>query len=192
MLNEKGYLRPIKPGYIKERSQDIEEAYHDAGQFYFAKTELWLNKKNILENENIPLIISRLRSQDIDDIEDWILAEKLFEISDINLKSDMNIAFRVDSSEAIGTGHCMRCLTLALKLKETGLKVIFVCRKTNGNLINLIERHNFKVIPLNSIANHEASNFSNQNIDLDATESLEIFKKVFNQSCHIGPLFSFI
>ncbi len=86
MLNEKGYLRPIKPGYIKERSQDIEEAYHDAGQFYFAKTELWLNKKNILENENIPLIISRLRSQDIDDIEDWILAEKLFEISDINFK----------------------------------------------------------------------------------------------------------
>ena len=89
----------------------------------------------------------------------------------------MNIAFRVDSSEAIGTGHCMRCLTLALKLQETGLKVIFVCRKTNGNLINLIERHNFKVIPLNSIAKHEASNFSNQNIDLDATESLEIFKK---------------
>lgn len=80
-LESNGSIKPIKPEYMHRRSQDIKEAYHDAGQFYFGKTELWLKNKNILENNNMPIIIPRLRAQDIDNLEDWSLAEKLFEVN---------------------------------------------------------------------------------------------------------------
>ena len=51
----------------------------------------------------------------------------------------MNIVFRVDSSSQMGTGHLMRCLTLADKLKQRGHDIFFVCRDLEGNLISLIK-----------------------------------------------------
>lgn len=51
----------------------------------------------------------------------------------------MNIFFRCDASVAIGTGHIMRCLTLAEKLRKNGAQVSFVCRKTEGDLIDWIK-----------------------------------------------------
>lgn len=61
----------------------------------------------------------------------------------------MNICFRVDSSTQIGTGHVMRCLTLAKELKKDGHSIYFICRLHNGHLCNLITGENFKVIKLN-------------------------------------------
>lgn len=52
----------------------------------------------------------------------------------------MKIAFRADSSEVIGSGHVMRCLTLAENLRERGADVRFVCRDHAGNLIPLLEK----------------------------------------------------
>jgi UDP-2,4-diacetamido-2,4,6-trideoxy-beta-L-altropyranose hydrolase len=51
----------------------------------------------------------------------------------------MNIAFRVDASYQIGTGHVMRCLTLAEWLRKLGCHVLFICRDLAGNLNALIE-----------------------------------------------------
>ena len=50
----------------------------------------------------------------------------------------MRIAIRADASRDIGTGHVMRCLTLADALRERGAQCSFICREHKGNLINLI------------------------------------------------------
>ncbi|WP_017726251.1 UDP-2,4-diacetamido-2,4,6-trideoxy-beta-L-altropyranose hydrolase [Halalkalibacterium ligniniphilum] len=64
--------------------------------------------------------------------------------------------FRVDSSVEIGTGHVMRCLTLAEELKEKGYHSIFVTRKHEGSLSSYIADKGFQVELLNaaSVAAH--------------------------------------
>ena len=57
----------------------------------------------------------------------------------------MKVAFRVDASLNMGTGHVMRCLTLAQVLKENGANVEFICRKHEGNLIDKICSNGFNV-----------------------------------------------
>ena len=53
----------------------------------------------------------------------------------------MKIIFRVDASNRMGTGHLMRCLTLAEALRERGAGARFICRAHPGNLIELLRRH---------------------------------------------------
>lgn len=55
----------------------------------------------------------------------------------------MKIAIRADASVRIGTGHVMRCLSLADLLRERGAQVSFISRKLNGNLAQLIEMQGF-------------------------------------------------
>lgn len=64
----------------------------------------------------------------------------------------MRILFRADASLTIGTGHVMRCLTLAHELKKNGAEIAFSCRSHPGNLIAFIEQSGFQVhaIPLSS------------------------------------------
>ena len=52
-----------------------------------------------------------------------------------------NIAIRVDASLEIGTGHVMRCLTLANELKAKGSMCHFICREHIGSLISIIAEH---------------------------------------------------
>jgi len=56
----------------------------------------------------------------------------------------MKIAFRVDASLQMGTGHVMRCLTLASGLKEQGAEVLFISRPHQGHLIERIEQQGFQ------------------------------------------------
>lgn len=58
------------------------------------------------------------------------------------------VAFRADASLAIGSGHVMRCLTLADSLKAQGAECFFICREHSGNLINHIETRGYKVYVL--------------------------------------------
>lgn len=60
----------------------------------------------------------------------------------------MHVVLRADASLQIGTGHVMRCLTLAAGLAKLGTKVDFICRVHQGNLIALIEQRGFRVITL--------------------------------------------
>jgi UDP-2,4-diacetamido-2,4,6-trideoxy-beta-L-altropyranose hydrolase/UDP-4-amino-4,6-dideoxy-N-acetyl-beta-L-altrosamine N-acetyltransferase len=75
----------------------------------------------------------------------------------------MRVVFRVDASLEIGTGHVMRCLSLAQVLKETGLNVEFICRRHKGNLINMIRSKGFNV--------HELELFEKYKVDIKLAES---------------------
>lgn len=60
----------------------------------------------------------------------------------------LNIAFRVDSSIQIGSGHLMRCLTLADSLRDRGAKVTFICRELSCSLIGLVYARGFQLLSL--------------------------------------------
>ncbi|MFP4453939.1 MAG: UDP-2,4-diacetamido-2,4,6-trideoxy-beta-L-altropyranose hydrolase, partial [Desulfobacterales bacterium] len=68
----------------------------------------------------------------------------------------MKIAIRVDSSLQIGTGHVMRCLTLADALKAKGAKVVFVCREHPGHLCDKIAGKGFEVFRLESGSDNDS------------------------------------
>jgi pseudaminic acid cytidylyltransferase len=64
------------------RSQDLPAAYHDAGQWYWLRTDALLASRKIFSSFCVPLVLSELEAQDIDNEEDWRLAElkaELFE-----------------------------------------------------------------------------------------------------------------
>jgi spore coat polysaccharide biosynthesis predicted glycosyltransferase SpsG len=50
----------------------------------------------------------------------------------------LTVAFRADASTAIGTGHVMRCLTLADALRDRGVETLFVAREQPGHLHDLV------------------------------------------------------
>lgn len=68
----------------------------------------------------------------------------------------MKAIFRTDASIQIGTGHVMRCLTLASALAQKGAQVSFICREHPGNLIARIEQAGFSVHRLTSHTNEES------------------------------------
>ena len=76
-LSEDGLITPIYPENTLERTQDLPECYFDTGQFYFANKEIWLHSKNVHNNAR-GIIIPKWRSIDIDNVEDWKLAELLY------------------------------------------------------------------------------------------------------------------
>lgn len=59
------------------------------------------------------------------------------------------VFIRADASSLIGSGHVMRCLTLAQRLhKEENAKIVFIMRRLSGNLIDLVRKHGFDVLVL--------------------------------------------
>jgi pseudaminic acid cytidylyltransferase len=65
------------PEFANTRTQDIEKTFHDAGQFYFGKTEAWLEKRPVLNGNSTFIELAKNETLDIDDLEDWELVEKL-------------------------------------------------------------------------------------------------------------------
>jgi pseudaminic acid cytidylyltransferase len=78
-IDAAGRSSMFQPEYFNTRSQDLEEAYHDAGQFYWARSTAWANSVNIF-NDGHPLLLPRWRVQDIDTEEDWIRAELMHQL----------------------------------------------------------------------------------------------------------------
>ena len=76
-LTQQGGVEPFQPECIPKRSQDLEEAYHDAGQFYWGRRAAWLQCAGMFAAHAIPVILPRHRVQDIDTPEDWVRAEYL-------------------------------------------------------------------------------------------------------------------
>ena len=58
----------------------VEDAYHDAGQFYWGRPQAFLNDKIMFSKSSIPIILPRYLVQDIDTIEDWQRAELMYKI----------------------------------------------------------------------------------------------------------------
>ncbi|MEG3540084.1 pseudaminic acid cytidylyltransferase [Acinetobacter radioresistens] len=77
-LNADDTVEMFSPQYFNSRSQDLEEAWHDAGQFYWGTAEAWLNKAMIFASQSSVVELPRFRVQDIDTQEDWDRAEWLF------------------------------------------------------------------------------------------------------------------
>ena len=75
MVLRDGFMKPLDPISMEMRSQDLETVYHDAGQFYWCKTEKFLENKSVLSEHTVPFIVSELEVQDIDNETDWRLAE---------------------------------------------------------------------------------------------------------------------
>jgi len=69
----------------------------------------------------------------------------------------MKVVIRADASLKIGTGHVMRCLTLASALKKKGAQVEFICREHEGNLIDHIEQLGFKTYVLPRLSKTEVT-----------------------------------
>ena len=80
MILRDGFMKPLDPVSIEMRSQDLETVYHDAGQFYWCKTEKFLENKSVLSEYTVPFIVSELEVQDIDNETDWRLAELKYQL----------------------------------------------------------------------------------------------------------------
>jgi len=85
-ISDLGRVAMFDPVHFNTRSQDLEEAYHDAGQFYWGRATAWLTGKVIFGPHAAAIQLPRYRVQDIDTDEDWQMAEYLFHA--VNLKSD--------------------------------------------------------------------------------------------------------
>jgi len=79
-LDAEGRVNMFQPEHLLTRSQDLEEAYHDAGQFYWCRPEAVNNRLPIFAPHSVPVLMDRSRVQDIDTPEDWDFAEKLYTI----------------------------------------------------------------------------------------------------------------
>lgn len=77
-LNGEQHVEMFQPEYLNTRSQDLEESYHDAGQFYWGKASAFLDDKPFFSLKSKAILLPRKRVQDIDTPEDWELAEILY------------------------------------------------------------------------------------------------------------------
>jgi len=75
-----GNLEPVYPENLDARSQDLEEHYHDVGQFYITKVEQYKITKKLMLGNIVPMVISELEVQDIDNQIDWELAELKYKL----------------------------------------------------------------------------------------------------------------
>lgn len=70
-----GRLALFQPEHLDTRSQDLEPAYHDAGQWYWLRTEPFLRTRELMGPNCAAIVIPEAEAQDIDHEEDWALAE---------------------------------------------------------------------------------------------------------------------
>ena len=77
-LTKDNRIKMFFPENLNKRSQDLEQCFHDAGQFYWGKRSAWLEEEKILDQKTVPIYIPRYKVQDIDNEEDWIQAERIF------------------------------------------------------------------------------------------------------------------
>tara|TARA_B100000886_G_scaffold311692_1_gene247177 strand:- start:406 stop:1074 length:669 start_codon:yes stop_codon:yes gene_type:complete len=78
ILNDKFITKKFSNN-IHLKTQDLEKNfYQDLGQFYLAKINTWKKEKNILVKNSLAIVLKKWQATDIDDIDDWKLAERLF------------------------------------------------------------------------------------------------------------------
>lgn len=77
-INHDGRIRMLFPEHKNTRSQDLTKAFHDAGQFYFGRTQAFLDNLLTFSQVSIPLILPLHRVHDIDTQEDWDRAVLFF------------------------------------------------------------------------------------------------------------------
>lgn len=80
MVVKEGRLVFESPQYLDSRSQDLEPHYHDVGQFYVFRTEAFRENKKLMVGNILPLVVSEMEVQDIDNQTDWEIAEMKYRL----------------------------------------------------------------------------------------------------------------
>lgn len=78
--DSEGNIEMFYPEHFATRSQDLEEAYHDVGQFYWGTPDAWLSGKPIFSDAATTIVLPRHLVQDIDTLEDWTRAELMYKV----------------------------------------------------------------------------------------------------------------
>ncbi len=84
-IDEEGRVEMFWPEHELTRSQDLPEAYHDAGQFYWLNCEKFLREPRLYASDSRAIILPRKLVQDIDTPEDWETAESMFKAQGLEL-----------------------------------------------------------------------------------------------------------
>jgi len=102
----------------------------------------------------------------------------------------MRVAIRTDASSQIGTGHVMRCLTLADELRQKGADILFICRELSGNIVNIIKEKGYSVSLLSltdnqqsqntGVETHSHENWLGASWEQDAEETYQVLIKLSN------------
>lgn len=75
LIIENGYARMLWPENYSKRSQDLQDVYHDCGQFYFLNTQNLIKQKSLFPEKTMTIIVPETEVQDIDNESDWKIAE---------------------------------------------------------------------------------------------------------------------
>jgi pseudaminic acid cytidylyltransferase len=79
-ISKSGVIEVFNPEFINTRSQDLEESYHDAGQFCWGTKHAFRMDSSWLSEVVIPFVLPRYLVQDIDSLEDWKKAEIMYKV----------------------------------------------------------------------------------------------------------------
>jgi pseudaminic acid cytidylyltransferase len=79
-LEAGGRLQMFDPQHFSTRSQDLEPAWHDSGQFCWGRVGAWMDELPVFAAKACAVELPRHRVQDIDTPEDWLRAELLFKV----------------------------------------------------------------------------------------------------------------
>ena len=98
------------------------------------------------------------------------------------------VFIRADASSLIGSGHVMRCLTLAQRLhKEENAKVVFIMRRLSGNLIDLVRKQGFDVLVLPPAdQDYELGGYGlwlTVPMEVDAQQTIEVLQHYLQEHC---------
>jgi pseudaminic acid cytidylyltransferase len=80
-ISECSIVKYLMPDTLNQRTQDLTPLFHDAGQFYFIKTAKFEECFSNAENKTGAYVLKRWEAVDIDNEDDWLLAEKLATLS---------------------------------------------------------------------------------------------------------------
>ena len=78
LRRDDGGVEMLFPEHAASRSQDLPEALHDAGLFYWGRRDAFLEGRRMFSERAVPFVLPRSRALDIDTTEDWDIAEALF------------------------------------------------------------------------------------------------------------------
>lgn len=80
MVVEDGRLVFKYPEYLDSRSQDLQPHFHDVGQFYVFRTEAFRKNRRLMVGNILPMVLSEMEVQDIDNPTDWEIAEMKYRL----------------------------------------------------------------------------------------------------------------